>query len=115
MIINHGKIVIRYTPVLSFFDMWIHVGLLLLGYNVVAADLIFSLPLLYGLAFYCGCVAYGYCKLHRALTLYTIAVSFCINYQQSLGFGMLLMPLRWLMFIIGCGLFVWLCKNRFCV
>lgn len=112
-IIRYGKYIVKYVPVCSFFDMWFHVGLLLLGYDVKVADLVFALPPFYGIAFYAGCVAYGYCKLHRALVLYTILVTCCINYQQHFDFGSLLTPARWLVFLLGLAIFIWLAVNRF--
>ena len=55
----------------------------------------------------------GFCSLHRHFIAYTSIVSYCIKFQNSISFGNFLIPMRWVMLIVGIILFIILIRHIF--
>lgn len=55
----------------------------------------------------------GFCSLHRYFIAYTSIVSYCIKFQDSIGFGNFLTPMRWIMLIVEIILFIILIRHIF--
>lgn len=100
-------IMLKYTPVLGALMMWIHILLLLLGFNMWIAEYSFSLPFFPWLVCIVWSKTFGFCKLHRHFITYISIVSYCIRFQDDVGFGILLTTIRWIVFIIGTILLLW--------
>lgn len=92
------------TPVFALV-MCIHCGLLLCGINCVVCEVLLGLLVFYVLWYTSRHI--GLCNLHRLGLLYGYAVFFCCSYERMIGFGFMLKPMRWTMFLIGLAL---LCK-----
>lgn len=49
---------------------------------------------------------FGFCLIHRLMIYHIFLVYMCCVYQAYIGFGDLLYPARWIMFISGLFLFI---------
>ena len=104
-------IMVKYLPLLMFLIMWIHVILLLLGINSPIAITVAGSAILPSVFILCISTSLKFCYLHKSLTIYSLVVDLCINFENYIGFGMLLFPMRLLCFISGLILFFILIFN----
>lgn len=79
----------------------IHVGFLLVGITLPFTECLVDSSLLGGLLMVISSTLFDMCRLHKAGVWYTIATTACIEFQRWVGFGVMLTPMRWIMFIIG--------------
>ena len=111
-------IVLKFLPVICAFVMLFHVSLLIskrLDENRVieATEWTISLPAAPALTAIILSKQLGFCSLHRHFIIYTSIVSYCIKFQNSIGFGNFLTPMRWVMLIVGIILFTILIRHMF--
>ena len=99
---------LKYAPVIGAFIMFLHVFFLITNNYMLIADWTFSLPIIPAITAMIWSKTFGFCIMHRLFIAYICAISYCIKFEQTIGFGSLLLLLRWLMFIIGAILFIWL-------
>lgn len=93
---------IKYIPVICTILLTLHVAMLLMGvYEPFTAgvSVFLILVLLVLLSF-----RFGFCKLHKAMIIYMVAMTVCVCIQKCDGFGRLLTLFRMIMFGIGCVL-----------
>ena len=100
-----GILTIKYIPVLMFLIMWLHTGLLIFEINGPCADTIAGSAIIPSILIFSMSHIFKFCYIHKLLTVYSLAVDLCINFQRLIGFGYLVEELRILMFIIGTILF----------
>lgn len=86
------------TPVFALV-MCLHCGLLLCGINCVVCEVLLGL-LVFHVLWYSS-KRIGLCSLHRQGLLYGYSVFFCCSFERAIGFGVMLTPMRWLMFVLG--------------
>ena len=93
---------IKYIPLACTFLMVIHIALLLLGYYepITAGLAVFLVLVLLILLSY----RFGFCRLHKAMIWYMVAMTACICIQKYDGFGTVLSVVRLIMFGVGCFL-----------
>ena len=101
-----GLLAIKYIPIVMFLIMWIHTGLLIVGVNGPCADTIAGSAIIPSLLILAISRLFRFCWLHKLFTMYSLSVDLCINYERLIGFGLLLQPIRSLLFIIGTFLFI---------
>ena len=101
-----GLLAIKYVPIVMFLIMWIHVCLLIIGINGPCADTIAGSAIIPSLLILAISRLFRFYWLHKLFTMYSLSVDLCINYERLIGFGMLLQPIRSLLFIIGTFLFI---------
>ena len=101
-----GLLAIKYIPIVMFLIMWIHTGLLIVGVNGPCADTIAGSAIIPSLLILAISKLFRFCWLHKLFTMYSLSVDLCINYERLIGFGLLLQPIRSLLFIIGTFLFI---------
>ena len=101
-----GLLAIKYIPIVMFLIMWIHTGLLIAGVNGPCADIIAGSAIIPSLLILAVSRLFRFCWLHKLFTMYSLSVDLCINYERLIGFGLLLQPIRSLLFIIGTFLFI---------
>ena len=101
-----GLLAIKYIPIVMFLIMWIHTGLLIVGVNGPCADIIAGSAIIPSLLILAVSRLFRFCWLHKLFTMYSLSVDLCINYERLIGFGLLLQPIRSLLFIIGTFLFI---------
>ena len=104
-------LMVKYLPILMFLIMWIHVILLLLGINSPIAITVAGSAILPSIFILCISTSLKFCYLHKSLTIYSLVVDLCINFENYIGFGILLFPMRLLCFISGLILFFILIFN----
>ena len=104
-------LVIKYIPIIMFIVMWIHTGLLLIDIDGPCADTIAGSAIIPSILIFSMSTLFKFCYLHKALTIYSLAVDLCINYQRYIGFGDMLHISRLIMFYIGVVLFILLLFN----
>ena len=100
-----GMLAIKYIPIIMFLIMWIHTGLLIIGINGPCADTIAGSAIIPSILIFSMSHIFKFCYIHKLLTVYSLAVDLCINFQRLIGFGYIIEELRVLMFIIGTILF----------
>ena len=100
-----GMLAIKYIPIIMFLIMWIHTGLLILGINGPCADIIAGSAIIPSILIFSMSHIFKFCYIHKLLTVYSLAVDLCINFQRLIGFGYIVEELRILMFMIGTILF----------
>ena len=59
--------------------------------------------------------AFGFCRLHRALIIYTFIVGLCVDFHSLFGFGILLYPMLSLSIAVGLLLVLLSLVKRCCV
>lgn len=101
-----GLLAIKYIPIVMFLIMWIHTGLLIVGVNGPCADTIAGSAIIPSLLILAISKLFRFCWLHKLFTMYSLSVDLCINYERLIGFGILLQPIRSLLFIIGTFLLI---------
>ena len=96
-----GLIALKYIPVIMFFIMWIHTGLLVFNINGPCADTIAGSAIIPSILILAISNMFKFCYIHKTLTIYSFSIDLCINFQRYIGFGDLLFILRLVMFFIG--------------
>ena len=100
-----GILAIKYIPIIMFLIMWLHTGLLILGINGPCADTIAGSAIIPSILIFSMPHIFKFCYIHKLLTVYSLAIDLCINFQRYIGFGCTLNIVRTIMFIIGTILF----------
>ena len=100
-----GILAIKYIPIIMFLIMWIHTGLLILGINGPCADTIAGSAIIPSILIFSMYHIFKFCYIHKLLTVYSLAIDLCINFQRYIGFGYIIEEIRIIMFIIGTILF----------
>lgn len=109
--IKLSVILLKYMPFIGALIMLGHVFTLVTDNydkNIVVADWTFSLPVAPAATAVVLSKQLGFCSLHRHFIIYTSVVSYCIKFQDDIGFGMMLMSMRWIALVFGFVLFIWL-------
>lgn len=57
----------------------------------------------------------GFCRLHRALIVYTVIVGLCVDFHSLFGFGIFLYPMLSLTIAVGLLLVLLSLVKRYCV
>ena len=100
-----GMLAIKYIPIIMFLIMWFHTGLLIFGINGPCADTIAGSAIILSILIFSMSYLFKFCYIHKLLTIYSLAVDLCINFQRYVGFGYTLNIFRIIMFILGTILF----------
>lgn len=101
-----GLLAIKFIPIVMFFIMWIHTGLLIIGINGPCADTIAGSAIIPSILILAISSLFRFCWLHKLFTIYSLCIDLFINYERYIGFGFILQPFRIIMFIIGIILFI---------
>ena len=96
-----GLVLLKYIPIIMFFIMWIHTGLLVFNINGPCADTIAGSAIIPSILILAISNIFKFCYIHKILTIYSLSIDLCINFQRYIGFGDLLFILRLVMFFIG--------------
>lgn len=96
-----GLIALKYIPVLMFIIMLIHTGFLIFDVNGPFADTIAGSAVIPSILILAISNMFKFCYLHKLLTLYSLSVDLCMNFQRYIGFGIYLNFARYIMFIFG--------------
>jgi len=102
----------KYLPIISCLGMLVHCALLSVGVHILFIGTIFGTSVQGALTMTAASYAFKFCRLHRLMIWYNVAVTACINYQAAFGFGDLLDMHHYAMTIIGVLLFVALYIRR---
>ena len=100
-----GILTIKYIPIIMFLIMWIHTGLLIIGVNGPCADTIAGSAIIPSILIFSMSHLFKFCYIHKLLTIYSLVVDLCINFQRYVGFGSTLNIFRIIIFILGTILF----------
>lgn len=92
---------LKYTPVIMFIVMLIHIILALFNINFGIADTIVGCAILPSLLILSLTNIFNFCALHKALTIYSLIIDLCINFHKYIGFGILLKPIQFTLSIFG--------------
>lgn len=109
---HRAVVLFKYLPVVTAGIMYIHVAVLLTGWNIPIADKFAGMSVVGTLVAYVASHDFGFCRIHKNMLLYTVSVDTCIWIQKYWGFGSLRFELQILFFIIGTAIFVHLIINR---
>lgn len=101
-----GLLALKYIPIIMFLIMWIHTGLLIFSISGPCADTIAGSAIIPSILILAISQMFKFCYIHKMLTIYSLVVDFCINFQRYIGFGIILYPMRVLLFIIGIIVFI---------
>ena len=96
-----GLVLLKYIPIIMFFIMWIHTGLLVFDIDGPCADTIAGSAIIPSILILAISNIFKFCYIHKILTIYSLSIDLCINFQRYIGFGDLLFILRLVMFFIG--------------
>ena len=96
-----GLVLLKYIPIIMFFIMWIHTGLLVFDINGPCADTIAGSAIIPSILILAISNIFKFCYIHKILIIYSLSIDLCINFQRYIGFGDLLFILRLVMFFIG--------------
>lgn len=87
------------------FSMLIYCILIVLGIDLMFAETIMGCALFLSILILCLSGIFEFCYIHKALTIYSLIVDLCININRYIGFGILKMPILYLIIFIGLVLF----------
>lgn len=107
-----SRVLIGVIPPTGAFVMLIHCALLSLGIKARLTEWIFDCSLFGFVAWIAVSLAYGFCWVHRAFITYGVMISFCIDFQRTIGFGFLREPLHLAMVALGIALFYIFIKKK---
>ena len=96
-----GLLALKYIPIIMFLIMWVHTGLLIFNISGPCADTIAGSAIIPSILILAISQVFKFCYIHKILTIYSLVIDFCINFQRYIGFGIILYPIRILMFIVG--------------
>ena len=96
-----GLVLLKYIPIIMFFIMWIHTGLLVFDIDGPCADTIAGSAIIPSILILAISNIFKFCYIHKILTIYSLSIDLCINFQRYIGFDDLLFILRLVMFFIG--------------
>lgn len=103
---------IKYVPIITALVMLLYVSALVFDKatpaNRAVVERVFTVPAVPAVGTMILSKGLGFCGLHRCFIGYSYGVTSCMAHQAAEGFGALLMPMRWLMLVLGVALFVWL-------
>ena len=100
-----GILTIKYIPIIMFLIMWFHTGLLIFGITGPCAATIAGSAIIPSILIFSMSHLFKFCYIHKLLTIYSLTVDLCINFQRYVGFGYTLNIFRIIMFILGTILF----------
>lgn len=107
-----SRLVIGLIPPIGSLVMLIHCLLLSVGVKVKLTEWIFDCSLFGFVAWIIVSLAYGFCWVHRAFITYGVLISFCIDFQRTIGFGIMRQPLHIAMVVLGAFLFFIFIKKK---
>ena len=107
-----SRVVIGIIPPIGSMVMLLHCFILTLGINIKLTEWIFDCSLFGFVAWIAVSLAYGFCWVHRAFITYGVMISFCIDFQRTVGFGILRQPLHVIMVALGVFLFFVFFKKK---
>lgn len=96
-----GLLALKYTPIIMFLIMWVHTGLSVFGINGPCADIIAGSAIIPSILILTISNLFKFCYLHKMLTIYSLCIDLCINFNRYIGFGNYLQYIRFIMFYIG--------------
>lgn len=76
---------IKYIPVIIFLIMLIHTGLLIFNINDPFADTTAGSAIIPSLLILSISSLFKFCALHKSLTIYSLLVDLCINFQRYIS------------------------------
>lgn len=115
MISNRRALVwaMKYIPVIGTIVYTLHVGLLLLGYDLHLAEYLVGFSVDVTILLFLLSNEFDFCLLHKCLIGYVTLVDVCILLRRCGLFDKCLYPLRVIVFIMGLALIAWLiCKFK---
>lgn len=110
----------KYYPVVGSFLMWLYVGLLIFDnhlifeHNITSDSFIGMACLLFLLINFVLIFVSDilkFCWLHRSMFAYMGLVGSCISYEYFIGFGRLLLLSRFVVFIVGLILLIYMIQH----
>lgn len=107
-----SRLVIGLIPPIGALVMLAHCLLLMLGIKAKLTEWIFDCSLFGFIAWIIVSLAYGFCWVHRAFITYGVLISFCIDYQRTIGFGFMLQPMHVVTVALGSFLFAVFVKKK---
>lgn len=107
-----SRVVIGIIPPIGAFVMLVHCAILSMGINIKLTEWIFDCSLFGFVAWIVVSLAYGFCWVHRAFITYGVMISFCIDFQRTIGFGFMRQPLHLMMVALGIILFYIFIKKK---
>lgn len=96
-----GLLALKYIPVIMFLIMWVHTGLSVFGINGPCADTVAGSAIIPSILILTISNLFKFCYLHKMLTIYSLCIDLCINFNRYIGFGDWLYPMRAIMFCMG--------------
>lgn len=100
-----SRVLVGIIPPIGAFVMFVHCVLLSVGIKAKLTEWIYDCSVFGFVAWMIVSFAYGFCWVHRAFVTYGVLISFCIDFQRTIGFGVLRQPLHLAMVILGLFLF----------
>lgn len=107
-----SRIAVGVIPPFGSLVMLLHCILLVAGFQSTITQWVFDCSAFGFVAWILISLAFGFCWVHRAFISYGVFVTFCIDWQRTIGFGAMLHPLRWTAVIIGVTLFVFFIRRQ---
>lgn len=104
---------LKYYVVCGSLIMTIHCFLMLISIDTWMVDLVIGLSLGGFLSLFITSFILKYCWLYRNFLIHQFLVSSCITWYVYIGFGFMLYPMLWIMFLYGFILILLLIKQRF--
>lgn len=103
---KRAMLCLKYIPVLMFLMMWLYMIFAVLGAELIIADSIVGCSILPATLIFALSDVFQFCWLHKSLTVYSFVCDLLININRYIGLGVLVVPLKTILAIVGGILFI---------
>lgn len=109
-----GLLSLKYIPVLMAFIMWIHTIFMLFDIHLSFTQTLAGSAIIPSILILSMSSMFRFCYLHKLLTLYSLLIDLCINYNKYVGFGYVRYEAYFIEFALGLILMVLLVSKLDC-
>lgn len=105
---KRAMLCLKYIPVIMFLIMWLYMMFAVIGTELIIADIIVGCSILPAVLIFALSDVFQFCWLHKSLTIYSFICDLLININRYIGLGVLVLPLKTILAIVGGILFVYM-------
>lgn len=98
---KRAMLCLKYIPVIMFLLMWIYMVFAVVGAELIIADSIVGCSILPSILIFALSDVFQFCWIHKSLTAYSLLCDILININRYIGLGVLVIPLKTTLAIVG--------------
>ena len=103
---KRAMLCLKYIPVIMFLLMWVYMLFAVAGAELIIADSIVGCSILPSILIFALSDVFQFCWIHKSLTGYSLLCDLLINTNRYIGLGVLVIPLKTALAVLGGILFI---------